>query len=188
MVDIISYGIPKLHYLIDTKKYDEAEKLLYSGANINLCDSAGRHIIISSVIQNDVQTLNFLLNHKVDVNGCGIGTPALTWAIYKGSYDVFKLLIENGADINKKCGNGNSVIGHLKHYYINNIVDRKILDIFVNFMLEKNITVSELYIHGKFNYMPEEDIKKYKDNYERCLDELKNAEEELMKFNKLKCT
>jgi hypothetical protein len=46
--------------------------------------------------------------------------------------------------------------------------------------------VSELYIHGKFNYMPEEDIKKYKDNYERCLDELKNAEEDLMKFNKLK--
>jgi ankyrin repeat protein len=57
--------------------------------------------LIDAVTKNDLDEVRRLLNNGADLNA-GEGMTALMYAAQGGHFEVAKLLVENGADVNKK--------------------------------------------------------------------------------------
>jgi ankyrin repeat protein len=81
-----------------------------SGFDVNACKMAksgtedNETALSAAVWNNDLQTAKLLLDHgyKVDRETCQLKTPPLHLAAMRGLVDMAGLLIENGADINRK--------------------------------------------------------------------------------------
>jgi len=68
-----------------------------------------QEFVISVVLENKLDRLEFLLNHGLDPNEKINGTSLLLFAIIFDKTDIAKLLIEKGADVNEKI-NGTSLL------------------------------------------------------------------------------
>lgn len=67
-----------------------------------------------AIMQGDVATVKKLINLGEDVNKKSLGmTPAIFAARYNKA-EILELLIENGADLKKRCNKGWSIEKHAK--------------------------------------------------------------------------
>lgn len=81
-----------------------------SGFDVNACKLAkagsedNETALYAAVWNGDLQTAKLLLDHGYNVNGetCKIKTPPLHLAAMRGLVDMAGLLIEKGADVNRK--------------------------------------------------------------------------------------
>lgn len=81
-----------------------AEALVAHGADIN----AGAPLS-NAVFANNVPMVNFLIAHGADINGVGEYASPLSSAGANGdNLEMAKLLVEKGADINRRDGNGST--------------------------------------------------------------------------------
>ncbi|XP_062575495.1 putative ankyrin repeat protein RF_0381 [Saccostrea cucullata] len=82
------------------------QKLLKSGANVNVLDENGEPLLFMPIVNGDMNTLKALLPFA-DVNMTNDdGKTALMVAIEMNDVDMVKKLIQSGADVNMKDNSG----------------------------------------------------------------------------------
>jgi ankyrin repeat protein len=90
-----------------------AKLLVDSKADIRALDCFGNNALALAVRHNNAEMVRYLIGLKFDPNGLMIekeGETLLMYAAGKGMYDIVKLLIESGADVNKKTVYGFSAL------------------------------------------------------------------------------
>ncbi|MCF6808337.1 ankyrin repeat domain-containing protein [Thiotrichales bacterium 19S9-12] len=102
------------------ERLEKIIKLLFLGARLEVVDDLGHTPLFLSVIENDIETFEYLLGQGANVNCLNYfkETP-LVWAVEVGSKKLVDILINNGADIRVKNLKGESLIDIAKHQYEN---------------------------------------------------------------------
>ena len=70
-----------------------------------------------AVMQGDVETVKKLIELGEDVNQKSLGRAPIHYAARYNRAEVLKVLIENGADLKKRCDKGMTAIKYAKMYY-----------------------------------------------------------------------
>ncbi len=118
--------------LSKTNKSDIIKILVENGADVNGHTNNGITPIMHSMVSSDnhpnIENIKTLLSYKPDVNVVdNSGYPVLFWAINHTNdmSDIIKLLIEHGANLNRKYHDGGTTILtqaiHFGEAHINNI-------------------------------------------------------------------
>ena len=103
-------GYTALIYGVENECFEIIQLLLEAGADVNISpNDTGQSPIICCAIKNNINIAKLLLNesqinvNEYDKNGCS----ALLYGVKNGYFEMMKLLIESGADINQteKCDN-----------------------------------------------------------------------------------
>ena len=94
-----------LHHAVysDCESLEILSCLILKGLDVNACESDGRSPLMIASVRGKVNSVAFLLEHGANVNLQNKnGETALYYAVsgYNGSCEVFRCLIENGADVN----------------------------------------------------------------------------------------
>ena len=94
-----------LHHAVysDCESLEILSCLILKGLDVNACESDGRSPLMIASVRGKVNSVAFLLEHGANVNLQNKnGKSALHYAVigYNGSCEVFRCLIENGADVN----------------------------------------------------------------------------------------
>lgn len=106
----------ELYKLISKKGYndnwEEALKLVYNGANINILVNDGKDTPLLRCCRiNYPKTVTMLIKAGVDVNlANNYGTTPLMSAARHNCKDILNMLIWIGADINKRCKDGDTAL------------------------------------------------------------------------------
>lgn len=184
-------GCPQLHIvLLVENNYEVAQKLLDNGADINMLSDDGYNIIMDTCKPNNMELLKFLVERGCDVNAKykSTGLSILNCSMINDNLEMFNYLIDNGADINVKDIFGNTLLVNTIQK-VNKNKDK--YEKYINILLEKGVDTSGVelntsgYIYTNYNTTGISNIiKKLKNNSEKALTELKNANEELMSINK----
>ena len=88
-------------YATRYKQQDLLRSLIAKGADVNIVGEGGVTPLMTSVIQNDVKSVNVLLKAGADVNKADFySDTALMWAARTGHTKCLEILIESGADVN----------------------------------------------------------------------------------------
>jgi len=110
--DEFSYiGLEKfpLHLAIKNGKLDIVSPLIESGIGLNFVDEFGYTPLHYAVVNEDLNAIRLLLEKKdnliIDAK-TQKGETALYLAVQKGNLDIVKLLVDAGANIKEKDGNG----------------------------------------------------------------------------------
>jgi len=69
---------------------------------------AGKHSLKDAIAKQDIDKVKELLNNGADVNETWSGASALYWAAWRGNCEMIKLLVENGAEVDKLSVQGNT--------------------------------------------------------------------------------
>lgn len=89
---------------VKNKDYNTVKSMNLENIDINSCGDDGQTALITAVRNRDIKMINILIDHcKVDVNALDKNKyciPALTHAIMINRFDIVKLLVKKGADIN----------------------------------------------------------------------------------------
>ena len=94
---------------------DMAKYFIEKGADINALDYKENNALAVAIRHNNVEMAKYLISLKFDANGLinrKSGETYLMYAAGHGMADMVKLLIESGADINKKTPYGFSALVH----------------------------------------------------------------------------
>lgn len=99
--------------------------LVEQGADIHAEDSSGRNVLFNVAFSDNVLVAKYLINtQEFDLNKQdAMGWTPLICAIKSNSYDVAKILIENGADKSIKDKEGKTAIDYAKHSKIQYMFD-----------------------------------------------------------------
>lgn len=97
-----------LHFAADYGKYDIVKYLIEKGADLNVQDKDKNTPLVLAIYGKYISVAELLIHHKADLNIVGLhGETPLRRTIGIGGYgrqfDLLKLLVENGADINFRC-------------------------------------------------------------------------------------
>ena len=89
-------------YAIRNGSFDIIEILLDAGSDINIKSVEGENVLFEAIRNCSFQVVELLINRKIDVNVSDEynGKSALYYAIKLDKFDVFRLLIESGANVN----------------------------------------------------------------------------------------
>ena len=100
--------------LIELDNFDEIKKAILSGEDVDAADRMGVTSLMRAVVMNDIDMVNWLINHKASVNQAdGNGMSALHYAALSKLEKIGQILIAHGADINlKDLKNGKTPIGY----------------------------------------------------------------------------
>ena len=126
-------------------------------------------------VKNCLNNEDFDVNHKYNPSNANDGYTMLYWAGFYKKIDIFKLFVENGADINTIFDDKTIVIGIISKYHYNALtnVDKSIIEI----CFQHNINLNHKY-KGKdfFDYLDGINktfkkflIKKYPEQYQKYL-------------------
>ena len=105
-------GKSPLHMATGWGKCDIVEYLISVGADINARNNNGGTPIHVAASQNQPDCARILISHGANVNDIrtlGKMTPLLI-AVYKSNYEVAKVLLELGADIDAKTESGENAL------------------------------------------------------------------------------
>ena len=109
-----------LYNAILNNDMDKVTKLLNDGADANYVYTSNNpetkvSMLIAAVNKRSMNMVKVLLEHKANVNfRDSFDTPAILYAASFGSKAMVDLLLQNGADINAKDGDGNTVLSAAK--------------------------------------------------------------------------
>lgn len=108
--DKISLSDDFIFYVILFSNQEILKLLISKGINLNILDSYGHNAFYYAVVLEDIIKVKLLLATKPNINfrtgsliNNNSGETPLFIAISKGNYELTKLLVENGANINIKA-------------------------------------------------------------------------------------
>jgi ankyrin repeat protein len=131
-------GNTPLHYTILYNNIEACTILLNNGADINIKDKNNNTALHLAISADNMEIINLLLNtenQKIDINSQNnMGDTALHHSTNFKFYDISKLLIENGADIN--INNFDEQITPIFHTVKNN--DVKIFELLLENKVDAN--------------------------------------------------
>ena len=115
-------GFYPLTYAVIGNQIATAEFLIGRGANISIAKTNGEPLLMTAVEINNINFIDFLLKHKVDVNEkADQGQTALHRASFLGYFNIIKMLVEKGkADVTIKDNTDGTCLtravqfGHMK--------------------------------------------------------------------------
>ncbi|MDY0122347.1 MAG: ankyrin repeat domain-containing protein [Sulfurimonas sp.] len=111
----------KLHKAIyENAPVQQIESLINQGADINFADKMGTTPLVKSIVYNRKDVFKLFINKGIDLKGRA-GFSTLKVAVLELKFNYFKLLIDNGADINFNDYNGNTIL----HLMASGIVEKK---------------------------------------------------------------
>ncbi len=120
-ISTLTFGQNKdelLYQAISKKDTAKVKSLLIQGANPNFKKKVGEFeisMLILAIQERNYTISKLLVDHKVDVNFKDwFKTTALMYAANFGDKHIVELLIANGADVNAKDEQGNSVLSAAK--------------------------------------------------------------------------
>jgi len=107
------YKMSAFLYSVKFGYVEMAKILVENNADLHAADCYGDNALAIAVRHNNAGMAKFLIDLKFDPNGMMIekeGETFLMYAAGKGMYDIARLLIEKGADVNKKTVYGFSAL------------------------------------------------------------------------------
>ncbi|XP_067653126.1 ankyrin-3-like [Haliotis asinina] len=149
-VDINCRGSGGMTPLLLAARYnthDVFELLLENGADPSLVNGDGNNVLHLACMVNDEEIVKHILElHLVDINSRGFNnmTPLLLSAEHS-AFDVFEMLLDNGADPSVVDSDGNNVL-HLacaknkNEHFIKYVLSRNIVDVTSRNKLGMNAT------------------------------------------------
>lgn len=84
--------------------------LLENGANVNGMDSRGTTALDEAALEGHTEIVRLLLDNGAEINHGTRHGSALIWAAGTPNLDTAKLLLERGADVNAKFGDGRTAL------------------------------------------------------------------------------
>ena len=128
-------GFSKTHLRFDIIKF-----LIENGTDVNIEDEFGCNaldLLCKTGNSQDIINIELLLEYKANVNNMKTSWSCLKYAVYNSNYDIAKLLIENGANINYQNSGDDTILNFkcsLKSY-----LDKKIIKLLVENGADVNI-------------------------------------------------
>nr|XP_034309854.1 ankyrin repeat and protein kinase domain-containing protein 1 isoform X2 [Crassostrea gigas] len=114
VVDNYSWKETSVSLLITACKNGQdiiVQRLLKSGANVNLCAENGKTLLHFACENGHDSTAQLLLNNGADINACTKnGATPLHFACENGHDSTAQLLLNNGANINSRTENGATLL------------------------------------------------------------------------------
>ncbi|ORX87443.1 ankyrin, partial [Anaeromyces robustus] len=128
--------------------YQNIFRYLVSYLDINQKDSDGNNVLYYAIDQEDTETINYLINHKIDVNSKNnLDISCLDYAISKGS-SILNILLKNKHDnIIYNIPNSQGEIPLITIIKTKNFTSEEKEDI-INCLLEKGSNVNYIDKHG----------------------------------------
>ncbi len=107
----VSFTSDSFFKAVSAGSSDTIRLFILGGFNVNTCrelDGDIQTVMHAAILKKDMKLAAFLLDHGYDSNEetCGVKTPPLHLAAMRGLVDISKLLIERGADVNRKDRSG----------------------------------------------------------------------------------
>jgi ankyrin repeat protein len=92
----------------DLKRLEELTKL--KPDTVNSRSSHGFTPLIIAGYRNQIKAVEFLLDHKADINASSPEGPVVLGACYKGNLELTEILIQHNADVNTQNEQGTSAL------------------------------------------------------------------------------
>jgi len=131
-----------------------------------LLDAGARASLMNAIDSDDLKFVKILVKYGVDVNQCHIerwgdeegGEFPLYMAFNLGHFEIFKYLLQHGANVNQRCSNGETVPEFALEVYNPDIAP------YVKLMLKygANISKEDILIMALFDAIEAENIKEVK--------------------------
>lgn len=105
-------GVAPLHWAVSQGNQPAADALLRNGADVNITDNSNKTPLHYACIRDNESVVLSLVKHNANVNiQCEVNnwTP-IFFAVRNKNLKIVKLLLEKGADINKKDAMGASIL------------------------------------------------------------------------------
>lgn len=103
-------GNTALHWACIKGHLELAKFLVHKGVDINIKNDKQVTPIRAAVLNKDIAMVKFLIDKGADLNYKYDGRTLLHITVYTGYYDITRILIENGANINEVDNNGLTVL------------------------------------------------------------------------------
>lgn len=136
----LSEGMPVLHLALEAADFDAVERLLAAGADMSAGDWEHSPVLITACQDGGMRTIEFLLSKGADVNIDGtkryrerLGVEqnhasALHAACSQGYYEIVRLLLNQGAHLEKRVEGGVTPLGLAA-----SIGDMKMMELLLDF-------------------------------------------------------
>jgi hypothetical protein len=94
------------------------------------------NLLIEAVRQNDLPSVRLVLGYSPDLNAVDSMTwsTPLHWAVFNDNPHIFRLLVDAGADINKKNNRGQTPLEYALSFDSPNTIQQQFIDIVENKM------------------------------------------------------
>lgn len=106
-------GATPLNWLDPTTPVSLIRLMINAGANLEIPNNARNTPLCTAVLRNNVEVVNYLVTKKARVNIIGYNGGPLHLACHSGSFEIVKILVDGGADVNLADP---SIIGTPLHY------------------------------------------------------------------------
>ena len=92
--------------------------------------------LVEAVRQNDLPSVRLILGYSPDLNARDSMTSftPLHWTVFHNNVDIFRLLVNAGANINKKNNQGQTALDYAFSLNLHNTIEQQFIDIIENKM------------------------------------------------------
>jgi len=104
----IIYDWEKFHLACETGDIEWLKELLNEGINKNIKNDEGNTPIISAIIEQEIEIIDFLISHHVFIDG-----ETLIKSIYTSNKTIIQKIINSGAYVNYVSNEGWNILIHL---------------------------------------------------------------------------
>ena len=132
------FSLSLTHFPEKIINYDIIEKLLIAGADPNQKRQTNWNMLVSPILDKNTKLLELLIKYGADVNSKNKSDQTLLWLDYE-HYDVVKVLIDNGIDINHIDGFGNSIL-----FKVINLTDMKTMFQMLDLLIENDVKLFQV--------------------------------------------
>jgi ankyrin repeat protein len=89
-----------MYYAVNCGSLKTVDYLWKRGARLNAVDEFGQSALLIAIYNEDLPLIEYLLKRNANVNEIYYGRSFLSRAVLRNNYELSKLLIDYGADVN----------------------------------------------------------------------------------------
>ena len=117
------FGKSLMYYAVNIGSLKMVDYLWKRGARINVVDEFGQSALLIAVYTEDLKMIEYFLKKNVNVDEIYYGRSYLFRAILRNNYDLAKLLIDYGADVNYIDSRHRTIYSYALEYASEDIIE-----------------------------------------------------------------